>query len=70
MLWAVVASILIVLATGVAHAEEPKPQPEKITCDDVREFVAANGRAHALAIALRNGATAKQIREAARCLKR
>lgn len=69
LLWACVAAAVLVVLAAAAHADEPKtPQPE-ITCDQVREFVAANGRKHALAIALLNGATLKQIREANRCLK-
>lgn len=68
LIWACVAAVLIVLAAA-AHAEEPKPPQPKITCDQVREFVADNGRTHALELALRSGATLKHIREAIRCLR-
>jgi hypothetical protein len=70
LFWGCIAAVLIVLAAGAAYADEPKKPAPEITCEDVRQFVADNGRAHALAIALRNGATLKQLREAARCLRR
>ena len=39
------------------------------TCAEVRAYVAEHGRVQALAYALQNGATWKQIREARACLK-
>jgi hypothetical protein len=61
--------MVIPLILALASAPiEPSRQIE-FTCEQVREFVAQNGKAKALAFAIKNGATLKQIREAARCLK-
>lgn len=38
------------------------------SCEQVREFVRTHGRAGALVIALRNGATVREIRMARKCL--
>ena len=44
-------------------------QAFQISCDDVRAYVAQHGKAAALAFAIKNGATWKQIMEAKRCLR-
>jgi hypothetical protein len=59
--------MLLVAVLAASLAGEPKSAPE-INCEQVREFVAANGRASAFAWALRNGMTLDQIRKAAKCL--
>lgn len=41
----------------------------QVSCDDVRAYVAEHGRAKALAFAIKNGATWKQIKEARKCLE-
>ena len=40
-----------------------------VSCDDVRAYVAQHGRAKALAFALSQGATFRQISKAKQCLK-
>lgn len=50
-----------------AMADEPKLL-SGITCTEVRAKVAELGKIKALALALENGATFRQIREARRCL--
>ena len=59
------------LLGSLVRAEEARPEQPvaEITCDQVRAFVAQNGRRRALALALKNGATLAQIREAIKCLK-
>jgi hypothetical protein len=44
-------------------------QAFQVSCDDVRAYVAQHGKAKALAFALKNGATFRQINEARKCLK-
>lgn len=43
--------------------------PDGVTCEDVRRVVAEKGKVRALALALENGATWTQIKEARKCLK-
>lgn len=40
----------------------------QIDCNLVRQYVAEHGKAKALAFALKNGATWKQLQEARKCL--
>jgi hypothetical protein len=61
----VLAVVLVLSATAPA---EPK-LPNGVTCEVVRDIVAQIGRFRALALALANGASAEQIREAKKCLK-
>jgi hypothetical protein len=68
-----IAALMVVtlfLFTGCAKAANVPPIPPKsYTCEDVRRVVAEIGRVRALALALKNGASWAQIREARRCLK-
>ena len=57
----------ILLMTRPARAD-PK-LPNGLTCEVVRDIVAQVGRVRALALAIENGATWAQIREAKKCLK-
>jgi hypothetical protein len=64
-------SLLLAVALCIpipAHADEPK-LPNGLTCEDVRRTVAEIGKVRALALALENGVTFAQIREARRCLR-
>lgn len=67
--WLVVGLAIAALLTvaGKARADEPK-LPAGYSCDDVRAKVAELGRVGAIALALKNGATLKQLREARKCL--
>jgi hypothetical protein len=57
---------LILLATCIrSRAEEPK-----LDCAAIRYYVAVHGRAAALAWAVRNGYSLREIAEARRCLAR
>lgn len=40
-----------------------------LTCEQVRAYVAEHGRAKALALAIKNGATWVEIKEAKKCLR-
>lgn len=44
-------------------------QAFQVSCDDVRAYVAQHGRTKALAFAIKNGATFRQLYEARKCLK-
>jgi hypothetical protein len=44
-------------------------QAFQVSCDDVRAYVVQHGKAKALAFALSQGATWRQINEARKCLK-
>lgn len=67
--------LLFLAAPALAGTARHRPQPkvervkDRISCDDVRQFVAQNGAKHALELALQNGISTKQLREAAKCLK-
>jgi hypothetical protein len=66
-----VKSFILALALCIpisAHADEPK-LPNGLTCEDVRRTVAEIGKVRALALALENGASFAQIREARKCLR-
>ena len=58
----VAAAVLLCLITFPAQAFE-------ISCHDVRAYVYQHGKVKALAFALKNGATWKQINEARKCLR-
>lgn len=60
-------ALLCVLSTTAFAEQNPPPLYD---CQTVRAFVAEHGKAAALAMALRNGATLAQIREARKCLAR
>jgi hypothetical protein len=60
--------IALVLVMALSGTPEPK-LPSGITCEMVRDIVAQVGRFRALALAITNGASAAQIREAKKCLK-
>lgn len=62
MLRAPAAIVFLCLIASPAHSH---------TCEQVRAYVAQHGKAKAIASAIRNGATWKQILEASKkCLKR
>lgn len=63
-----IALMLAVILITAAFADEPA-LPAGITCDYVRAKGAEIGKVRALALALANGATSAQIREAKKCLK-
>lgn len=62
MLRAPAAIVFLCLIVSPAHSH---------TCEQVRSYVKEHGKAKAIAYAIRNGATWKQILEASKkCLKR
>ncbi len=67
---AALVALVVLLYAHFAHATEPtKPLPS-LTCEDVRRIVAEQGKIKALALAIENGATWRQLREARKCLSR
>lgn len=68
LIGAAIFAIALTLALP-AFASEPK-LPPGVTCADVRAKVAEMGKIRALAFALENGATWRDIREARKCLAR
>lgn len=63
---------LLCLAASLAFAAEAAPPPQLpagFSCADVRAKVSELGRIRAVALALENGATWAQIREARKCLR-
>jgi hypothetical protein len=59
---------MLLLCVSTAWAGERIP-PASYDCVAVRAFVAEHGRVKALAMAIENGATWKQLREARKCLR-
>ncbi len=59
------ALALFLLIVSPALAADKPP----LDCEAVRAFVAEHGKVKALAIAIENGATLKQIRTASKCLR-
>lgn len=67
---AALMAVTLFFFTGCAKAANVPPiLPKGYTCEDVRRVVAEVGKVRALALALKNGASWAQIREARRCLK-
>ena len=64
MIRCLVVLLLVVFASGAKAADLPQ-----IDCPLVRAFVAEHGKIKALALAIEQGATWRQIREARKCLK-
>ena len=64
MIRCLVVLLLVVFASGAKAADLPQ-----IDCHAVRAFVAEHGKIKALALAIEQGATWRQIREARKCLK-
>lgn len=60
-----IAALILLCLASPARAE---PFPH-LTCPVVRELVQQHGKAKALALAIRYGATWQQIRLARKCLK-
>lgn len=58
----------VLLAALLAPAGGPQ-LPEGVTCDQVRAMVAEHGRTKAIAWAMRQGYSWRQIQEAKRCLE-
>lgn len=65
MKWFAVA--LFIWPAACLGADDPK-LPNGVTCEDIRRTVAEVGRVRAVALAIENGATWAQIREASKCL--
>lgn len=61
---AMIAVLLAALATPA-----PPRLPDGVTCEQVRAWVAAHGEARAIAWALRQGYSWRDIGEARRCLR-
>jgi hypothetical protein len=45
-------------------------QSHQFSCEEVRAYVAQNGKAKAIAAAIKHGATWREIAEARRCFRR
>lgn len=60
MLRATAIAMLLVIPSHPANAFQ-------VSCEDVRAYVAEHGRAKAVAFAIKNGATFKQLNDARRC---
>jgi hypothetical protein len=65
----IAAGLILITVGAKARADEPN-LPNGFTCEDVRRTVQEIGKVRAIALALENGATWAQIREASRCLRR
>lgn len=65
LLRAVLIALFVVLASAALAGDKPL----QYDCTSVRAFVAEHGKVKALALALENGATWRQIVLAKRCLK-
>ncbi len=57
------ALFLLIISPALAADKPP------LDCEAVRAFVAEHGKLEAIAFAVKNGATWKQIRAASKCLR-
>jgi hypothetical protein len=64
----IVALVLLALAGPVLAADPPR-LPEGVTCEVVRQYVAQHGQPRALAWAIEQGYSWREIRAARRCLR-
>lgn len=64
-----IALAVALLWPVTAYAADPPKLPAGVTCSDVRERVSEHGLAVAIAWAVKQGYSLRQINEARKCLK-
>lgn len=69
MNWSLVRAIAVIGGLLVFLFATPA-KSHQFNCDEVRAYVSQNGRAAALAFAIKHGATWREISDARKCLSR